>query len=120
MVANRQKPGKKKLPEDARPPVNVAEAVESVVGCKWSLQVLAAIRQGVHRPGELTRTCAGISTKVLNERLAKLVRFAVLERRAYAEIPPRVEYHLTDYGRRFAGIIDAVNQLQSEMDEPDG
>lgn len=98
-------------------PIRVAEAIESVIGCKWSLQVLAAIRAGVHRPGELTRACAGISTKVLNERLAKLVRFRVLERRAFAEIPPRVEYHLTRYGARFAEIIDAVDRLQDDLDD---
>jgi len=117
MVANPEEPRQKNLPAEVAQAVNVAEAVESVIGCKWSLQVLAGIRGGIHRPGELTRHCAGISTKVLNERLAKLTRFGVISRRAFAEIPPRVEYHLTKYGERFLEIIDAVSRLQVRMDE---
>ena len=52
-----------------------------------------AIRGGVTRPGQLVRTAEGLTTKVLNERLSKLVRYGVLEKISYPEIPPRVEYH---------------------------
>jgi len=62
--------------------------VEDVLGCKWTLRVLAGIRGGTLRPGALEREIGGISTKVLNERLRKLVRFGVIERRAYPEVPP--------------------------------
>ena len=84
------------------------------VGCKWSLQVLAAVRSGVHRPGELERACEGISTKVLGERLRKLCRFDILNRYSYAEIPPRVEYHFTTFGERFIVLIDEIERLQQE------
>lgn len=89
--------------------------LRSVVGCKWSLQVLDAVRSGVQRPGALERTCVGISTKVLNERLRKLTAFGVLERRAFGEIPPRVEYRLTEFGERFQGLLDHVDRLQDEL-----
>ena len=92
--------------------------VESIVGCKWSLIVLALIRNRVHRPGEMRRRASGLSAKVLNERLRKLMRFQVIERRAYAEIPPRVEYVLTPFGRRFVRIIDAIERLGDSHLDP--
>ncbi|GIK23540.1 MAG: hypothetical protein BroJett005_29540 [Ignavibacteriota bacterium] len=97
--------------------VCIAEAVESIVGCKWSLQVLSRIRRGVTRPGALVRACPGLSTKVLNERLTKMIRFGILERVAYPEVPPRVEYRLTPLGGRFVRILDAIDELQSRVDQ---
>lgn len=96
---------------------SVASMVESIVGCKWSLSVLASIRSGVVRPGALERACAGISNKVLNERLRKLVGFGILERRAFGEIPPRVEYHFTPLGDRFLEILDGIERLQRELED---
>lgn len=94
---------------------SIAEMVESIVGCKWSLHVLAQIRKGVNRPGAIERSAEGLSAKVLGERLDKLVRFGIAERHAFAEVPPRVEYHLTPLGERFAGIIDQVEELQRQI-----
>src|SRR5687767_229131 len=95
---------------------DVALMLESVVGCKWSMSVLGAIASGVHRPGALERACAGISTKVLNERLRKLVRFGIVERQVFPDVPPRVEYHFTPFGREFLTLIDAVAELQHRLD----
>jgi len=86
--------------------------VEDIVGCKWSLAVLGRVREGVLRPGALEASLPGLSAKVLNERLRKLVRFGILERRAFAEIPPRVEYRMTPFGRRFARVLDAIAELE--------
>lgn len=94
---------------------SIAEMVESIVGCKWSLHVLAQIRKGVNRPGAIERSAEGLSAKVLGERLDKLVRFGIAERHAFAEVPPRVEYHLTPLGERFVGIIDQVEELQRQI-----
>lgn len=88
--------------------------VESIIGCKWSLHVLAQIRRGVNRPGVLARSAPGLTTKVLNERLAKMLRFGILARHAYPEVPPRVEYTLTPFGERFAEILDAVERLKHD------
>jgi DNA-binding HxlR family transcriptional regulator len=88
--------------------------VEDIVGCKWSLCVLDLVSRGVNRPGEMQRSYHGLTTKVLNERLRKLTKFGVLERHAYAEVPPRVEYHLTPFGRRFGEAIEAIKALEPE------
>ena len=96
-------------------PPTVARMVEDIVGCKWSLAVLGAIRRGIARPGALERAVTGISTKVLNERLRKLQRFGLVERRASAELSPRVASRLTPVGRRFGRRLDAVADLQAEL-----
>lgn len=97
--------------------VDVALAVHQVVRCKWSLQILAQVRNGVHRPGAIRRACRGLSTKVMNERLTRMLRLGILERVAYPEIPPRVEYRLSRFGRRFLTILNAIDRLQSAVDE---
>ena len=97
-------------------PPNVSRMVEDIVGCKWSLAVLGAVRAGVRRPGALEHTIAGVSKKVLNERLSKLVRFGILEKQAYPELPPRVEYRLTPFGNKFCGVLDGIDALQREIE----
>lgn len=95
---------------DARP--SVTYMVENVIGCKWSLTVIDLVRRGIYRPGAMEHAVPGLSTKVLNERLRKLMRFGILEKRSYAETPPRVEYGLTDFGLRFAEIVDSIYALE--------
>ncbi|HWQ40339.1 MAG TPA: helix-turn-helix domain-containing protein [Burkholderiales bacterium] len=95
----------------------VSAMVEDIVGCKWSLHVLGLVRRGVRRPGAMQKSVEGLTTKVLNERLRKLMRFGILEKRAYPEIPPRVEYHLTSFGRRFTRLLDDIERLQAGLDE---
>lgn len=95
---------------------SVARMVEDVLGCKWSLHVLELIESGVRRPGAMERAVAGLSAKVLNERLVKLTRFGIVRRTTYPEVPPRVEYELTDFGRRFSGILAEIRRLQESFD----
>lgn len=93
--------------------------MEDIVGCKWSLTVLALVRGGVHRPGAMEHAVPGLSAKVLNERLRKLQRFGILRRRSYPEIPPRVEYHLTEFGLRFSDVLASIERLERELQEQD-
>lgn len=95
--------------------INVKFMVEDVVGCKWSMSVLDMLEQGINRPGMMTREEDGLSTKVLNERLKKLLRYGVIERQDFKEIPPRVEYHLTDFGKKFNKIIKDIRSLEEEL-----
>lgn len=89
--------------------------VEDIVGCKWSLAVLGAVRGGVVRPGAIEHAIDGLSKKVLNERLVKLVRFGILDKTSYAGLPPRVEYALTPFGEKFCGLLDGVAALEHEL-----
>jgi DNA-binding HxlR family transcriptional regulator len=95
---------------------SAAAMLEYIVGGKWSIQILTLIYQGVDRPGAITRSIDGLTTKVQGDCLNKMVSFRILERIAYAEVPPRVEYKLTNLGQRFISILDAVSELQHEID----
>lgn len=90
--------------------------VENIIGCKWSLTVLMLVRQGVNPPGAMEHAVEGHLAKVLNERLRKLTRFAILDKRCYAEIPQRVEYRLAPFGDRFGGIPDQIETMEKELD----
>lgn len=88
--------------------------LEEVVGCKWSVAVLAAIGRGVVRPGQLERFIPGISAKVLNERLRKLLDYDLITRREFAGKILRVEYGLTITGRRLTEIIEHIRDLDEQ------
>jgi len=91
--------------------------VESIVGCKWSVRLLLLCAAGHRRPSAMMRECPGLSAKVLNERLRKMIRFGILERVVYGDKPPiEVEYRLTPFGRRFLGILREVQRLQDAVD----
>lgn len=90
--------------------------MEDIVGCKWSLVVLGLIRKGVTRPGAMEHAIDGLSKKVLNERLRKLVRFGIVGKAIFAEVPPRVEYTLTAFGQRFSALLDGIEALQAEIE----
>lgn len=95
---------------------SAAQILEDVLGCKWTLRVLGCIRAGTVRPGAILARLDGLTTKVLNERLRKLVRFGLVKRTAFPEIPPRVEYRLSPLGRRFTRLLDQVEELQAELE----
>lgn len=81
------------------------EAVSEILKCKWTLLILDAITRGVNRPGRLERELPGLTTKVLNERIKKLERFGVISKLNFPEVPPRVEYQLTERGKQFLTLI---------------
>lgn len=93
----------------------VGQMMESVVGCKWSLTVIDLIRRDVNRPGKMEHAIEGLSAKVLNERLRKLLHFGIIEKRVFAETPPRVEYYLTEFGGHFVVILDSIHALQNKL-----
>ena len=88
--------------------------LEDVVGCKWSAAVLAAIGRGVTRPGQLERFIPGISTKILTERLRKLLDYRLITRTEIAEKVPRTEYALTATGVKLCTIIESIRDLDEE------
>jgi DNA-binding HxlR family transcriptional regulator len=106
------------IPGSARPGApSVASMVESIVGCKWSVRLLELIASECRRPSAILRSCPGLSAKVMNERLRKMRRFAIVQRTVLGEKPPvQVEYALTGFGRRFIRILEEVHKLQEAVD----
>ncbi len=94
----------------------VAEVVEAVFGCKWSLRILGLIRKGTCRPGAIERKLEGLTPKVQNYYFRRMVNLGILERIVYPEVPPHVEYRLTDFGLRFMPILDSIEELQYELE----
>lgn len=91
--------------------------LERVLGCKWSVRLLQLCSRGLCRPSEFLRACPGLSAKVMNERLRRMVRFGILQRTVFGEKPPvRVEYQLTPFGLRFMRILEEVSRLQAALD----
>jgi DNA-binding HxlR family transcriptional regulator len=98
---------------------SVSRMVEDIVGCKWSLAVLDMVQRGVNRPGAMEHAVDGLTAKVLNERLRKLVKYGILDKTSYPEVPPRVEYTLTPFGMKFAGVLDQIARLDAELGSAD-
>ncbi|HMQ04826.1 MAG TPA: helix-turn-helix domain-containing protein [Pyrinomonadaceae bacterium] len=94
---------------------DVKRMVETIVRCKWSLTVINLVRAGVNRPGAMEREVQGLTTKVLNERLRKLVHFGIFIKTSFPEVPPRVEYSLTSFGDKFVKLLDAIDELEKEI-----
>jgi DNA-binding HxlR family transcriptional regulator len=80
----------------------------SIIGGKWTLLIIRDLTTGTKRFSELERSLVGISPKTLSERLSSLEREGILDRRTFAEVPPRVEYSLTEKGQALAQVIDAM------------
>jgi DNA-binding HxlR family transcriptional regulator len=73
---------------------------------KWTLVVIVQLRSGTMRFNELRRNMGGVPQKSLSQTLRELERDGFISRRAYATIPPRVEYDLTDLGRELLALAD--------------
>ena len=94
----------------------VDRLLEDIIGCRWTISVLTAVANGVSRPGALERHIPGISAKVLSDRLKHFQRAGLFERVQYPEIPPRVEYRLTPFGKRFSKLLKEIEVLQKDLD----
>ena len=75
------------------------EAALDVVGGKWKVLILWALRVDAQRFGELHRTVAGISEKMLIQHLKEMQADGIVTRKDFREVPPRVEYALTPFGK---------------------
>lgn len=79
-----------------------------IIGGKWTLLIVYQINKRVIRYGELKRCIPGISEKMLIEQLKFLCEKGMVHKKAYLEIPPKVEYSLTSKGKEMLPIIDQI------------
>jgi DNA-binding HxlR family transcriptional regulator len=86
---------------------NVNEYVE-VFGNKWNLLIISNLRESTLRYTELQNRMHGINAKTITTHLRKLEEYAIIERKIYAEVPPRVEYSLTKRGKALLPVLKAM------------
>jgi DNA-binding HxlR family transcriptional regulator len=95
------------------PDCPVCRTAEIVCG-KWTLLVIRDLAEGVSRFCELERSLGGISPRTLSLRLRSLEEEGIVERRTYPQVPPRVEYALTEKGRALIPIVESMRAYGTE------
>ena len=93
--------------KDELPECPVATAV-ALIGGKWKLLLLRNLRERPWRFNELQRDLEGISQKVLTDSLRQMMDDGLVYRHDYQEMPPRVDYSLTELGEKLLPIMDAL------------
>jgi DNA-binding HxlR family transcriptional regulator len=86
-------------------------ATSELIGSKWTALIVHDLSEGPRRFSELEHACPGISPRTLSERLHTLEAQGIVVRRSYAEVPPRVEYELTEKGVALLPIIDEMRRF---------
>ncbi len=84
------------------------ETTLMLIGDKWKVLILRDLNDGTKRFGELKKSVAGISQKVLTSNLRQMEEDGLLSRKVYAEIPPKVEYTLTELGLSLKPVLSAL------------
>jgi len=91
----------------------VARTAEIISG-KWTLLIIRDLASGVKRFCQLERSLHGISPKTLSERLRSLEEEGIILRRTFAEVPPRVEYSLTEKGQDLVTVIESMRSYGTQ------
>jgi DNA-binding HxlR family transcriptional regulator len=84
------------------------------IGDKWTVLIIGLLEYGPKRFSELQRSIGGISQKMLTQTLRNLERDGLISRKLYAEVPPRVEYTLTPFGKTLCDPIAAIVRWAEE------
>jgi len=100
-------------PEDSR----LIEDSLNLLSPRWTTAVLIELSQGSRRTTQLLRSLPGLSAKTLTERLRKLQEYRMITRTTFNEVPPRVEYALTDSGREALKLLISLKRLSAHWSE---
>ncbi len=95
-------------------PACPVETTLMLIGDKWKVLILRDLRSGTKRFGELKKSVTGISQKVLTANLRNMEENGLLTREVFPEVPPRVEYTLTELGHSMEPILDAMDKWGTE------
>jgi DNA-binding HxlR family transcriptional regulator len=93
------------------------DLVREVLYGKWKIHLLYFISQGIVRPGELQRKIPSATRRVLNVQLNQLEKHGLVSKKIYAELPPKVEYRLTAFGRTVLPSLVALGEWGDKHQE---
>ena len=88
--------------------LSLAETTIQMLGDRWKVQIIESLMDGTKRFGELKKDLGNITQKVLTSNLRTLEEKGILKRKVYAQIPPRVDYTLTNLGYNLKPVIDSM------------
>ncbi len=89
-------------------PACPVETTLTLIGDKWKVLILRDLMSGTKRFGELKKSIGSVSQKVLTAQLRDMEENGLVHREVYAEVPPRVEYSLTELGKSLKPILDSM------------
>ena len=95
-------------------PACPVETTLMLIGDKWKVLILRDLMPGTKRFGELKKSIGSVSQKVLTAQLRAMEESGLIARKVYAEVPPRVEYSLTELGKSLKPILDAMQDWGEE------
>lgn len=95
-------------------PACPVETTLMLISDRWKVLIIRDLLEGTKRFGELRKSIGGISQKVLTSNLRSMEESGLVTRKVYPEVPPRVEYTLTDTGYSLKPILDAMVEWGSE------
>lgn len=98
-------------------PACPVETTLTLIGDKWKVLILRDLMAGTKRFGELKKSIGSVSQKVLTAQLRAMEESGLLIRTVYAEVPPRVEYTLTELGYSLKPILDALSNWGEKYKE---
>lgn len=101
-------------------PACPVETTLMLIGDKWKVLILRDLLPGTRRFGELKKSIWNVSQKVLTAQLRDMEAKGLVHREVYAEVPPRVEYSLTELGRSLKPILDAMWEWGEEYKAQNG
>ena len=101
-------------------PACPVETTLMLIGDKWKDLILRDLMPGTKRFGELKKSIGSVSQKVLTAQLRDMEESGLLTRKVYAEVPPRVEYTLTDLGYSLKPVLDAMKNWGEEYKAQNG
>jgi DNA-binding HxlR family transcriptional regulator len=84
--------------------------IMEIIGGKWKAYILYLVQNEIRRPSELNRLIPSATLRVLNKQLSELENHGILKKIIYPEMPPRVEYFLTEFGLLLIPIVNAMDQ----------
>lgn len=90
-------------------PKNPVEVTLKMMSCRWKTLIIKELLNGTMRFNELKRSLNGITQKVLSAKLKELESDGIVQKRVYEQIPPKVEYSLTDVGLSLHTVICAMH-----------
>ncbi len=101
-------------PKKISPGCSSVKTTLNAMGGKWKPLIVFLLAEKIHRFSELQKSIEGITQKMLTEELRELEKDGLIARKVYPQVPPKVEYSLTEYGKTLVPVLETMRAWGSE------